>query len=33
MEKYKSQLKQIKSDIAQLEQDVNDIICGTKQDF
>lgn len=33
MEKYKKQLEQIRNDIANLEQDVNDIICGTKQDF
>ena len=33
MEKYRKQLEQIKNDIMQLEQDVNDIICGTKQDF
>lgn len=33
MDSYKKQLEQVKSSITQLEQDVNDIICGRKQDF
>ena len=33
MDKYKKQLDEVRQNIAQLEQDVNDIICGKKQEL